>query len=189
MLQRVMSLFLIFCRKIFVSQCRKYSQVNPSVLCFRKFPVAERLMRKGGGEYQDFPSKILCLTVPKMKISVGESFIVALILGIEKICIREGEYQDLLSKILRLTVPKNSVGESFTVPLTSGSEKVWIEWGGGRVSSFTVENIMCHSAENFRRGVFYCCISFEYRKSLEKRCSNIKIFRRKLFVSRCRKIP
>ena len=26
----------------FVSQCRKYSQVNPSVLCFRKFPVAKK---------------------------------------------------------------------------------------------------------------------------------------------------
>ena len=112
------------------------------------------------GLYQGFPSKNLCLTVPKLKISVGESFTVALILGIEKFWIREGEYQDLLSKILCLTVPKNSVGESFTVALISGSEKVWIGWGG-RVSSFSVENIMCHSAENFRRGVLYCCINFE----------------------------
>ena len=53
-------------------------------MCFRKFPVANRFMDKGGGEYQDFPSEILCLFVPKMKISVGKSFIVALILGIEK---------------------------------------------------------------------------------------------------------
>ena len=34
-----------------------------------------------GGEYQDFPSKILCFTVPK--IVVGEHFKVSLILGIE----------------------------------------------------------------------------------------------------------
>ena len=130
------------------------------MLCFRKFPVAKRLMQKGGGEYQDFPSKNSCLTVPKMKFSVGESFTVALILSIEKFWIREEEYQDLLSKILGLTVPKISVGESFTVALISGSEKVWIGWGG-RVSSFSAENIMCHSAESFRRGVLYCCINFE----------------------------
>ncbi len=43
-----------------------------------------------GGVYQKFPSKILCLTVPT-KISVGESFIVALLSGIEKVWRRGGE--------------------------------------------------------------------------------------------------
>ena len=43
---------------------------------------------KSGGVYQEFPSKNLCLTVPKT--SVGESFTVALILGIEKDWIRAG---------------------------------------------------------------------------------------------------
>ncbi len=42
----------------------------------------------GAGEYQDFPSKIFCLTV--LKISVGESSIVALISGTEKVWRREG---------------------------------------------------------------------------------------------------
>ena len=70
-----------------------------------------------GGD-QDFPSKILCLTVPK--VSLGESITVALNSGIEKVWIRVGEYQDFLSKIFCLTVPKNSVGESFTVALISG---------------------------------------------------------------------
>ena len=54
----------IFCQNCFVSQCRKISQGNPSVLCFRKFPGAKKFMDKKG-EYQDFPSKIFCLTVPK----------------------------------------------------------------------------------------------------------------------------
>ena len=40
-------------------------------------------MDKGGGEYEDFPSKIFCLAVPK--IFVGEPFSVSLISGIEKI--------------------------------------------------------------------------------------------------------
>ena len=36
------------------------------MLCFRKFPVANKFMdEKGEGEYQNFPSKIFCLTVSK----------------------------------------------------------------------------------------------------------------------------
>ena len=43
------------------------------MLCFRKFPRAEKLMdQTRGGEYQAFPSKTFCLTVPK--IFVGEPF-------------------------------------------------------------------------------------------------------------------
>ena len=74
------------------------------------------------GEYQDFPSKVFCLTVPK--IFAGESFTVAVISGTGKVWIRSGEYQDFPSKIFCLTVPKIFVGESFTVALISGIEKV-----------------------------------------------------------------
>ena len=42
----------------------------------------------GGGEYQVFPSRIFCLTVPK--IFVVEPFIVSLIAGTENVWIREG---------------------------------------------------------------------------------------------------
>ena len=46
------------------------------MLCFRKFPVAKKFMdKRGGGEYQDFPSKIRRLTVPKN--FVGEPFLVS----------------------------------------------------------------------------------------------------------------
>ena len=48
----------------------------------------EKVWLREGGEYQDFPSKIFCLTVPKN--FVGESFTVAIISGTEKIWIREG---------------------------------------------------------------------------------------------------
>ena len=111
----------------------------------------------GGGCYQDFPSKSLYLTV--RKLSVGESFTVALVLGIENFWIGVGVYQDFLSKNLCLTVPKISLGESFTVALFSGSEKIWM---GGGVSRFSAETFMSHSAENFRRGILYCCINFGY---------------------------
>ena len=89
-------------------------------------------MDKRGGEYQDFPSKIICLTVPKN--FAGEPFRVSVISGIEKVWIRGGgggEYQDFLSKIICLTVPKIFVGEPFSVSLISGIEKVWIRGGGG----------------------------------------------------------
>ena len=38
-----------------------------------------------------------------------------------------------------------------------------------RVSRYSVEKFLSHSAENFRRGILYCCINFVCRKSLDKR--------------------
>ena len=53
------------------------------MLCFRKFPRAEKCMdQRRGGEYQAFPSKNFCLTVPKN--FVKEPFSVSLFSGIEK---------------------------------------------------------------------------------------------------------
>ena len=86
------------------------------------------------GEYQDFPSKFFCLTVPK--VSVGESFTVALVSGSQKNWIEgRGEYQDFPSKLFCLTVPKTSVGDSFTVALISGSRKS-LDKGGGSIKTF-----------------------------------------------------
>ena len=54
------------------------------MLCFRRFPVAKKLFdSRGVAEYQIFPSKTFCLTVPKN--FVAEPFIVSLVSGIEKI--------------------------------------------------------------------------------------------------------
>ena len=73
----------------------------------------------------------------------------------------------MLSKFFCLTVPKISVGESFIAALISGTEKVWIRSGG--ISIFSVEKLLSHSAEILRSGILYCCSSFGYRRSLEKR--------------------
>ena len=78
---------MFFSRRFFFSQCRKHQQRNISVLCFRKFLVAKLFMDKKG-EYQEFPSKIFCLTVPKN--FVAESFSVSLTSGIQKIYATEG---------------------------------------------------------------------------------------------------
>ena len=106
--------------------------------------------REGGREHQDFPSKFLCLTVPKF--SVGESFSVLLIWVSKKIR-QEGEweFQDFPSKFFCLSVPKNSVGESFSVSFFSGIEKNWTRGGGG-VSRFSVEIFLSLSAKKIPLG-------------------------------------
>ena len=55
------------------------------------------------------------------------------------------------SKLFCLTVLKNSVGEPFSVSLASGIENVR-DKRGVRVSRFSVEIFLSHSAEKFRRG-------------------------------------
>ena len=54
-------------------------------------------MIRGGGEYQDFPSKNVSLTVPKFSEGAGgEHFSVSLISGIEKVWIRGGGSIEIL---------------------------------------------------------------------------------------------
>ena len=81
--------------------------------CFRKFPVAKKFMDKGGGEHQDFQSKFISLTVPK--IFVGQPFCAVFqkFSGSEKVYGEKGgEYQDFPSNKFSLTVPKNFVGQT-----------------------------------------------------------------------------
>ena len=87
--------------------------MNPSVLCFRNFSVVKKFMDNRGVEYQDFPSKIFCLTVPKE--FEREPFKVSLTSGMEKFFASEGYVMifDFQSQFFCLTVPKNFVGEPF----------------------------------------------------------------------------
>ena len=71
------------------------------MLCFRKIPVAEKLKEKlGVGDYQDFPSKRFCLTVPKNFI--GEHFraVFQTVSGIEKTHAEEGGKTTISRRIL-----------------------------------------------------------------------------------------
>ena len=84
---------------------------------------------KREGEFQGFPSKNSCLTVPKSH--GGESFIVALVSGSEKFYGQQGggEYQEFPSRSFSLTVPKFFAEESSTVAVMSGTGNVWIRRG------------------------------------------------------------
>ena len=74
------------------------------------------------------------------KISVGESFTVALFSGSEKFWIGGGDYQDFPSKSLYLTVRKLSVGESFTVGLVLRIEKLYASEGYVTIFDFLSKN-------------------------------------------------
>ena len=66
----------------FVSWYRKSLEGNPSRLHFEKSLLAKKFIDKKWGEYQDFPSKVFCPTMPKN--FAGQPFSVSLISGIEK---------------------------------------------------------------------------------------------------------
>ena len=115
--------FKIFHQKFSVSHCRKTPYGNFSVLCFRIFPVVERILSKRARSFKFFCRIFFCLTKPK--IPLGECFTVAIISGIEKLWLKEGKYQDCPSKSFCLTVQKIFVGEPFSVSLFSGIEKFY----------------------------------------------------------------
>ena len=90
-----MSRLSIFCRFFLSPSAEKFRRETFSVSLISG---TEKVWIRGGGEYQDFPSKAFCLIVPKT--SVGESFTVATISGFEKVWIRRGEYHHFPSKFL-----------------------------------------------------------------------------------------
>ena len=93
-----------------------------------------------GGEYQDLPSKNICLTVPKS--FVGEPFRVSLISATEKVYEQEGRVVSRVSieNFFSHSAKNFRRGGCFSVSLISGIEKVWIR-GGGEYQDFPSNNI------------------------------------------------
>ena len=137
-------------------------------------------------EYQDFPSKIFCLTVPK--ISVEESFTVAIISGIEKVWIRGGEYHDFPSKFLShcTEIFHWRTLWCFRKILLS---KIFMHRRGGGASRFC-RNFLSHRTEtkSFVKEPFCFPEIFWYGKNFMNEKGVITFFRRKFLVSQCRKI-
>ena len=130
--------------------------------------------QRGGRGYQDFPSKIFCLTLPK--ISLGESFTVAIISGIEKVWIRGG-YHDYPSKFLSHCTKVFHWYRKFS----------WI--GGGGASRFC-RNFLSHRTEtkSFVKEPFCFPEILWYRKKFMDKRGHITIFSRNFYVSQCRKL-
>ena len=103
------------------------------------------------GLCHDFPSKILCLSVPKH--FAGEPFGVSENFWYRKILCFRGLFHDFQSKIFCLTVPKHFVEEPFYAVFqkNSGNEKVSGKEGGGSIK-ISFQNFFSHSAEKCPRG-------------------------------------
>ena len=84
-----------------------------------------------------------------------------------------------------LTVPKVSVGESFTVALVSCSEKVWRMRGGGSYQNFPSKNLCLRVPNNSVGESFSVALISVTERVWIRRRGEIKIFRRKFFVSPC----
>ena len=121
------------------------------------------------------------------KISVGESFIVALISGTEKVWRRGRGCIKISSRIFLSHSAENLRRESFTVALISSTEKVWRRGRVG-VSRFSVKNFLSHSAENLRWESFTVAL-FSGTEKVWIEGGSIKIIRPIFFVSQCRKNP
>ena len=115
-------------------------------------------------EYIGFLSKIFCLKVPK-KFSVGESFSVSLVFGIEKVNNKEGEGVSRLSveNFLSHSAKNFRRGESFIVSLFSGISKKLGFGGLCHDFRFAVDNFLSHKAEMFRRSTPLCSLSEIFR--------------------------
>ena len=102
---------------------------------------------------------------------------------------RRGEYQNFTSKIFCLTLPKNFVGEPFSVSLVSGIEKFLCF--GGLCHDFSSKIFCLTVPEHFVEEPF--CAVFQKisvsEKVMDKREGKYQDFLRKVFVSRCRKMP
>ena len=93
-----------------------------TLLCFRNFLVSKKLMDKRGEvrrDYHDFPSKNVCLTVPRNL--VGETFSVSLISGIERFYASEIYLTILFRNFFCLSAEKFRRG-TFLICV---SEKIW----------------------------------------------------------------
>ena len=139
-----------------------------------------------GGEYQDFPSKIFCLTVPKYFI--GEHFGVSEKFFYRKFsCIGGRRGITVLSKFF-VSQDRNEKLCKGTLLFSgnfSGIEKKL--WKRGGLSRFSVEIFMSHSAENFRKRILLFLRKFLVSKSFMNEKGGITFFRRKVLVSQCRK--
>ena len=179
-----------FYRKFFVSQYGKTSWGNPSVLCFRKFPVAKFIDKRGGGGYQHFPSKIFCLTV--LKNFVEEPFCVSQVFWYRKMLgIRGGGHHDFPSKMFCLTVPNHFVEEPFCVSESFGNQKILSLRGENH--DFYRNFVVSQYQKKLRRRTLLCFKKFLVsKKVMHKRegeeKGSITTFCREVFVSQCRKI-
>ena len=144
----------------FVSQCLKMPQ--GFLLVFQKIRLWRKFGREGEvGEYQDFPLKVSCLTVPEC--FVGQAFRVSLVAGVEKFCASEGYVtsfcQNFVSQYRNLSQGNPSVlcFRKLSVAKKFMDKRRW------EYQDFP-PNFFSHSAEKTSRVTLLCCVSESFRQ-------------------------
>ena len=102
--------------------------MNTSVLCFRKIPVAKKIMDVGGGGVSSFSlESFFCLRMPKSFVGDTPVLCFRKFPVAKALWNKEGGYQGFPSEYFCLTMPKTFATESFCVVFkkTTGSEKLY----------------------------------------------------------------
>ena len=130
--------------------------MKPSVLCSETFPVAKSLKIREG-EYQGFPSKSFCLTVPK--VSQGRPSVLCFrkLTVAKEIMRKGGESCFSPENFLSHSAENFPRRESFGVPLTLGIEKVSIRKGGERIKVFCQKKFCLRVPKNFEGNPSVLC--------------------------------
>ena len=137
------------------------------------------------GEYQEFPSNIFYLTVPKN--FVGEALSASQISSNENVWIRGGGVSRVSAERFCLTEPKQFIGEHFGV-----SDKFFYRKfsciGRGDITVLSELFVSQDRTENFCTGTLLFSGKLQVsKKNVDKR-GHITIFSRSFNVSHCRKL-
>ena len=117
---------IFFC----LTKLKIFVEGRNSVLCFRKFPVAEKFTDKTWGECQDFPSKFfLSHSAEKHRRGTLPCCCFSNFLAVKKFIDNTGGIIKIVFESFCLTVPENFVVEPFSPSLMSGIEKIYASEG------------------------------------------------------------
>ena len=139
-------------------------------------------------EYQDFPSKTFCLTVPKN--FVGKPFSVSLLSGAEKVWIREGVGSiKIFFRNFSSHSAEDVCRETLYCFTTFGCRKSFDERGGGNYQDYLSKNFFLTVPKKFvREHIRVSLISGMENFFASAGYVSIFDFFRTFFVSQCRKI-
>ena len=142
--------------------------------CRSSFGYRKERDKKGGGEYQDFPSKHFCLTV--RKIYVVESFTNAFISGSEKVWKEGGEYQGFAPNLFLSHIAEKFRGGILYCCIIFGHPK-GLDKREGREFQDSPSKIFRLTVPKVSVGKsFTVALIFLYRKSLDKRGGGVSSF-------------
>ena len=139
---------------------------NPSVLCFRKFPVTKKFMDKRGGVSRLSVENSLSHSAEK---NHREPFcaVIQKISDSEKVYGKEGGRVSRFSfgSFFCLIMLKSFIGKTFCAVFQkiSGSEKVYGKERAESIKIFFRKVFLSHNAEKFHRENLLCCVSEFFR--------------------------